>query len=663
MTPAEHRDQLVSMLAEAAEIEHCLMCTYLYAAFSLKQDADEDLQPGELAAVRRWKGEIVSIATDEMLHLALVNNLLIAIGARPHYRRFNFPIAAGLFPADVAVALAPFDQATLDHFIYLERPSTAEEQDAARYEKGHYQRAALVGRLMDSAEDYATVGELYETILRSFAGIAATLGEQALLLAPREAQLCAEDLRLPGLCTIGSVADAQAAVELIVHQGEGSRTPGERSHFERFRAIRREWQELATARPEFTPARAVARNPTMRVPVVSGERIQIIAEPAASLLDVGNVSYVMMLRLLALVGDAAQCGLERVEVVRQTLQLMHAVADIGSALGRFPANQAHPGVQAGLTFTVSRTALAYQSREAAALLIAERLELLAGRAQTLAATLPVLGRYSAQWLRDAATWRAAHAATRPGGAVSASAAARDTLPGSGITSRTPAAVAPPSSVSTVTTAIGSEVTIHFDTQRCIHSRNCVLGEPKVFLANTPGDWIFPDQATPAALAIVANNCPSGAIRLAGKDGRVLEGAPQVNVIRIRENGPLAVHADIQLALHTAENRSEFRATLCRCGQSRNKPYCDGSHLAMSFAASGEPPTRASDPLAVRDGPLAVMPLRDGPLELSGPLEICAGTGRTVERTTSVRLCRCGHSADKPFCDSTHRSIGFEAPGL
>ena len=135
MTPAPHRAQLVALLAEAAEVEHCLMCTYLYAAFSLKQAAHEGLQPDELAAVQRWRREIIAIATDEMLHLALVNNLSIALGARPHLRRFNLSVAPGLFPADVAVELAPFDAVTLDHFVYLERPRDVAERDGDRYGK------------------------------------------------------------------------------------------------------------------------------------------------------------------------------------------------------------------------------------------------------------------------------------------------------------------------------------------------------------------------------------------------------------------------------------------------------------------------------------------------------------------------------------------------
>jgi CDGSH-type Zn-finger protein len=70
----------------------------------------------------------------------------------------------------------------------------------------------------------------------------------------------------------------------------------------------------------------------------------------------------------------------------------------------------------------------------------------------------------------------------------------------------------------------------------------------------------------------------------------------------------------------------------------------------------------SEPLAVRDGPLVITPKTDGPLAVAGALEICAGTGRTITRVEGTRLCRCGGSSKKPFCDGTHARIGFCAPG-
>jgi CDGSH-type Zn-finger protein/uncharacterized Fe-S cluster protein YjdI len=216
--------------------------------------------------------------------------------------------------------------------------------------------------------------------------------------------------------------------------------------------------------------------------------------------------------------------------------------------------------------------------------------------------------------------------------------------------------------SKVTVAIGKDVTIRFDTQRCIHARHCVTGEPEVFLADTPGEWIFPDRASPERLAIVAHNCPSGAIQIERRDGAPAEAAPPVNLVRLRENGPLAFHADIDLSGDRQGDRVGFRATLCRCGASKNKPFCDGSHIGVDFRASGEPPTRASKPLTVRNGRLLIQPQRNGPLAVVGSVEICAGTGRTIDRVGDTRLCRCGHSADKPFCDGSHGRVGFEASG-
>src|SRR5262247_2624961 len=82
----EHREALIYMLCEAAELEHGIMCQYLFAAFSLKQSVDEGLSDDELAAVTRWRRLVSQVATEEMLHLALVHNLLSAIGAAPHFR-------------------------------------------------------------------------------------------------------------------------------------------------------------------------------------------------------------------------------------------------------------------------------------------------------------------------------------------------------------------------------------------------------------------------------------------------------------------------------------------------------------------------------------------------------------------------------------------------
>jgi CDGSH-type Zn-finger protein len=179
----------------------------------------------------------------------------------------------------------------------------------------------------------------------------------------------------------------------------------------------------------------------------------------------------------------------------------------------------------------------------------------------------------------------------------------------------------------------------------------------VFRGGVEGAWIFPDSLSAEAVVRTALACPSGAIGFERHDGGAQESAPPVNIARLRENGPIEIRADLRLNGEAIG----YRATLCRCGASKNKPFCDGSHVGAGFTASGEPATRATEALEAQDGALAVTPQKDGPLQVEGNLEICTGTGRVIEKTTKTWLCRCGASNNKPFCDGSHRGVGFEAP--
>jgi CDGSH-type Zn-finger protein/uncharacterized Fe-S cluster protein YjdI len=204
---------------------------------------------------------------------------------------------------------------------------------------------------------------------------------------------------------------------------------------------------------------------------------------------------------------------------------------------------------------------------------------------------------------------------------------------------------------------GREVTVIFDGARCVHSRNCVLGHPEVFVPNVQGDWIFPDAAPADVVVGIGLNCPSGAIRVLRQAGMGSDVAPVVNTLRVRENGPLALEAPMTLQGQALDTP---RATLCRCGASARKPFCDGSHAKAGFVASGEPSAKESQALSVRDGVVDLAPQPNGPLKVVGNLEVVSGTGRTVNRATQVFLCRCGQSANKPYCDGSHKAAGFAA---
>lgn len=205
----------------------------------------------------------------------------------------------------------------------------------------------------------------------------------------------------------------------------------------------------------------------------------------------------------------------------------------------------------------------------------------------------------------------------------------------------------------IETHITEQGNLYFDGEKCIHSRNCVLNRPDVFVPDVKGEWIHPENASSGELHAIADNCPSGAIRY--EETGWAQHKPLVNTLHIRENGPYALNADLQLGEEPCVSQ---KMTLCRCGASKNKPYCDGSHVGIEFVATGEVAVVVSAVPESQTGVVIVSPLKDGPVQVDGNLEICTGTGHTVNRVQQVHLCRCGHSSNKPYCDGTHSKVDF-----
>ncbi len=641
----ETREELIYLLAEASAIEHNLMCCYLYAAWSLKRGERDGLTAEQAAAVRRWRHAITSVAVEEMTHLALASNLMVAIGAGPHLSRPNFPVPPGYHPSGVVVELAGFSPTVLDHFIFLERPEGKELSDSTEFvHPADYHRTAPKGRLMPSAQDYGTVGHLYRGIRHGLAVLAHHIGEQALFCGDPASQIGPGDASLPGLSVITDLRSAEDAIETIIEQGEGAPSHSEDSHYSRFLRVREEYAAFLAADPDFAPAFPVAHNPVMRRPLDPLNRVHVNSHEAAPVLDLANSLYGAMLRSLVQAFGRGPADAEGKRLfVDMAIDLMEQLPPIASYLASLPANHAHPGVNAGITFTTLRDTMRLPPGAAEKRMMAERVAEIAKHARRvfpagheLAGTADALDRLTARFgIADLRTVGAEH----PLPPVEPAKA--DDQPASG---------------GACEIAEGHDLTLSFDGARCIHARFCVLGAPSVFKANTPGEWIFPDTMATEALVRVAHNCPSGAITYARKDGGPAEAPPPVNLIRLRENGPYAFHGGLALDGATIG----LRATLCRCGASKTKPFCDGSHKTLPFVATGEPETRESEPLAVRDGPLTIAPETDGPLQVSGSIEIVSGTGRTIDRVTRARLCRCGGSRTKPFCDGTHKRIGFKS---
>ena len=647
----QDREELFFLLCEAAQFEHAVMCSYLYAMWSLKRDVGEGVTAEELVAIDGWRRSLRQVALEEMLHLSLVNNLLAATGAAPHLWRPAFPIGADWFPSEVVMRLSPFGRTSLDHFMYIERPEGVELVDGAGFDHpAHHQRPSRPDRLTPTPRDYVSQGQLYHGLIRGLAALVDEFGEDKVFVGHGEAQVGGGEFGIPGLFKITDLATARRAVEEIVQQGEGAPAHRDGSHFQRFAAMREELEALQQARPGFEPARAVVESPWLE-DAAGRPDVTVIRDPVtAQVVDLGDALYALMLRTFAQIFSPAPLPHDlRVELSLSAAELMQAMTIVGEAATRLGVDPANPGATAGLTFALSLSSGQLVHR-CAAQILGERTRELARAAAALQDLAPLMGLAGRL---DALADRLGQLHVRFEEHLTYSVDAVAQTP-------TPAKAAPPPSAALASddpnTARTAELTLRFDGTRCIHSRHCVLGAPGVFLANVKGPWLHPEAVSVERCAAIADNCPSGAITYARHDGGPQEAPPAVNVLNVRENGPYAIRAEIDLEGHGAM----FRATLCRCGQSANKPFCDNSHRAASFTATGEPASRESEPLDARDGRLAITPLIDGPLQVIGNLEVCSGTGRTVTRVETTRLCRCGASQTKPFCDGSHARIGFRS---
>jgi len=135
-------------------------------------------------------------------------------------------------------------------------------------------------------------------------------------------------------------------------------------------------------------------------------------------------------------------------------------------------------------------------------------------------------------------------------------------------------------------------------------------------------------------------------------------------ITIRPDGPYRVEGGVPLEGPDGEPYELKPAySLCRCGQSKNKPYCDASHKECGFVGTEVSDPGAPGEAAVEGGVAAsvIRVTRDGAYEVFGAPTLTYSDGRICEETSFYRLCRCGASRSKPFCDDSHLEIGFHHP--
>jgi len=216
-----------------------------------------------------------------------------------------------------------------------------------------------------------------------------------------------------------------------------------------------------------------------------------------------------------------------------------------------------------------------------------------------------------------------------------------------------------------------DIVVTYDPRRCIHSAECVRGLPDVFDPDRR-PWIDPSRAEADEIAGVVERCPTGALRYARRDDGPAERPDDENVARVGPDGPVYARGRLRVELPGGDALDETRAAFCRCGASKDKPFCDGSHEQAGFRDPGAieggrlvPLDELADGATEGSGPdseTGVVTFRcapNGPLLVRGPLRV-EGADGSESTGHKGALCRCGHSSTRPFCDGSHRDAGFEA---
>ena len=369
------REALLHALYEAAELEQNLMCTYLYAAFSLKSGEADGLSPAEAEAVTRWRRTILDVAIDEMSHLAAVWNITSALGGAPRFGRTNFPLDPGYLPANIVVRLAPFGEDVIQHFIYLERPDGSNEPDGAGFAATKAEtRTPATLRLTPTGLNYATIGAFYQQLEADLRALVDRLGEERVFCGDPALQLTAAENRLKGAAAVTDLDSALAALVEIVVEGEGAPEHRENSHFARFLALRSELEQCREGNPDFEPAYPAAVNPVLRKPPHPEGKVWLEDPEAIATVDAANAIYALALRLLAGAYAVPRPDPRKALYVSCAVGLMHAIDAMGARAARLPAGPSHPGCNAGMSFTALREAAALPQGSGAVQIYIERLD-------------------------------------------------------------------------------------------------------------------------------------------------------------------------------------------------------------------------------------------------------------------------------------------------
>ena len=378
MIDAHKRIRLAELLSEAAELEHGLMCQYLYAAFSLKRQPEEGVSWAQLELMRRWEASIMLVARQEMEHLGLVNNMLTAIGEAPYFERPNFPLGPRHYPIDVPFKLERLTPGALSRFIEFEMPRQPD--------RGSQQRLAAAVPTVKPGR-FQTIGQLYEEVLALFN----QLDSPELWIGPPGAQfITTEVIPVPirgvslagkaiydvNLVAVNDLPSAEQAIAQILKEGEGIPTPTPTCHFARFLAIAEELAAAQREAPGFDPARPVIQDPRGRITHPATRAV-------ADLFELAYGTLMLMLMRYFAHADETQAQLAALQQTAFFPLMTTAIRPLGEVLTLLPAHADKPTPTAGASFKFTRNLTLHPHRRAAWQVMLLQLEQLAADALRL----------------------------------------------------------------------------------------------------------------------------------------------------------------------------------------------------------------------------------------------------------------------------------------
>jgi hypothetical protein len=365
----EGREELLYLLGETAELERSVCCTYLYAAFSLRAESGAGLTAEQLPVVAGWKRTINQIALQEMIHLALVNNLLAALGGAPSRSPQPSP----------ALLLRTRDPADPDPFQRTDAAAIPPHRAARRH--GHLHDGRRTGRALatssgaDRTAGYCrrrrpspASGSCTTGSSEGCAAWSTATGKGQVFVGSPNAQASTRYFRvpehMPELIPVTGLTSATQAIKTIVEEGEGARGSWQGAHFGRFLTMLEDYQALAADDPSFAPAHPAVANSYVRVPrdllgvsAASGPaapddpfRVHLIQDRyTAAVSDLFNACSAAMLQLLYRFFQHTEETDAELSMLGETavLMMLQIIRPLGELLTRLPVGPHAPGMTAG----------------------------------------------------------------------------------------------------------------------------------------------------------------------------------------------------------------------------------------------------------------------------------------------------------------------------